>query len=178
MTDTDLLFLEAYDGQTTDELIALEDGYRIDSIVLAFEIALGDKPNPSTAERVILAVEAIEREVNNGGFNQFFVNSSCELAPYIVDAFRLIDCPKTAELCARAIALLNVTDLTDADALENAAYDADDDEDLMDQFNALDSEYYEGEEEPLAGKLFEYIKQNRADISLEHAQAGGTRRLI
>ena len=37
---TDEPFLEAYDGQSTDELIALEGQFRIDSIVLAFEAAL------------------------------------------------------------------------------------------------------------------------------------------
>ena len=51
-------------------------------------------------------------------------------------------------------------------------------EQLMAQFNALDDEYYEGAEEPLAVKLFEYIRTNRDNISLEHAMVGGRRRLI
>lgn len=172
----DTPFLESYDGQSTDELIALEEEFRIDSIVLAFEIALEDKDEPSTAERAILAVEAVEREVNNGGFNQFFVNSSCEYAPYIVESFKLIGCPQTAKLCQQAIDLLGVEDISDADALEEAACEADDD--LMEQFNALDDTYYAGAEEPIAVKLFEYIKRHRNEISLDHAMAGGQRRLI
>ena len=162
----DLPFLEAFGGQSTDELIALESEYRIDSLVLAIESGLDAKTEHSKPERVVLAVEAIEREVNNGGFKQFFVNSSLEYTKDIVEAFQLIGCPVTAELCRRAIELLGVEDLTDLDAIEEASYEVDDDEARNEQFNALDSEYYEGAEEPIAVKLFEYIKQNRNDITL------------
>ena len=162
----DLPFLDAYGGQSTDELIALESEYRIDSLVLAFEAALDAKAGCSKAERVVLAVEAIEREVNNGGFTQFFGNSSLAYTKDIVEAFQLIGCPATAELCRKAIELLGVEDLSDLDAIEDASYDAVDDEVRADQFNALDDEYYAGAEEPIAVKLFEFIKQNRHDISL------------
>ncbi len=162
----DLLFLDAYGGQTTNELIAMESEYRIDSLVLAFESALDSKAEHSVPERVVLAVEVIEREVNNGGFKQFFVNSSLVYTKDIVEAFQLIGCPATADLCRRAIELLGVADLTDFDAIEQASYEVDDDEALNDQFNTLDSEYYEGAEEPIAVKLFEYIKQNRDAITL------------
>ena len=30
---------------------------------------------PSKEERYVLAIEALEREVNNGGYGQFFINS-------------------------------------------------------------------------------------------------------
>ncbi len=166
----DLPFLKAYDGQSTDELIALAGEYRIDSIVLAFEAALDEKEDPSDAERVILAVEAIEREVGNGGFSQFFINSSLRMAPYIVDAFKSIGCPQTAALCEQAVSLLGVSDLHDEDAVEEAGYAIDDDEGIAEQFNALDDNYYEGAEEPLAGKLFEFIKVHRDEIRPDTAR--------
>lgn len=169
--NTDAPFLKSYDGQSTDELIALEGKFRTDSIVLAFEAALDGKEKLTTAERAILAVEAIEREVNNGGFNQFFVNSSGELSPYVVESLNLIGCPKTAELFQKALDLLGVKDLFDSDALEDAACEADDD--LMERFNALDETYYAGAEEPIAIKLFEFIKRSKNEISLDEAMAGG-----
>lgn len=172
----DTPFLESYDGQSTDELIALEDKFRVDSIVLAFEVALDGKDPLSIAERVVLSVEALEREVNNGGFNQFFVNSSVQFAPYVVESFNLIGCPQTAQLCQQAIDLLGVEDLFDSDALEDAACEADDN--LMERFNALDEVYYAGAEEPIAIKLFEYIKRNSTEVSLQEAMAGGRRRII
>ena len=165
---TDLPFLEAYEGQSTAELLDLEGSFRTDSIILVFEAALDGKPDPSDAELTILAVEAIEREVNNGGFNQFFVNSSREYAPYVVAAFNRIGCPQTAELCQRAIDLLGVSDLSDSDALEDAACDADDA--MMEAFSALDDIYYAGAEEPIANKLLEFVKNNRENVSLDGAQ--------
>lgn len=80
-------FFDGYDGQTTDELLALETTYRTDSLVLAFEAALRLEPDPaklSREETWILAIEALEREVNNGGYDQFFLNSSGKLISIIV----------------------------------------------------------------------------------------------
>jgi len=81
-------FLESYGGQTIQQLIAMKDSHRIDSLVLAVEQALGSKPETelSEPERVVLTVEAMEREVNNGGYQQFFTNSSREFTGFLVRA--------------------------------------------------------------------------------------------
>src|SRR5437879_4032538 len=105
----DLQWLDGYSGETIDELIALEGKYRTDSLVLAFEQAMDQKAarvgqdKLTLEERVILAIEALEREVNNGGYDQFFVNLSREYAPIIVDALRRIGCPRTAEITQKAL---------------------------------------------------------------------------
>src|SRR5262245_27313086 len=92
MTDA---FLDSYQGQSTEELLALDRTFRVDSLVLAFEQAIqGKSPGSiSTEELYVLAVEGLEREVNNGGYNQFFGNSSGEFTPIIETALRTIDCP-------------------------------------------------------------------------------------
>lgn len=68
-----------YAGQSTAALIAAKETHRIDSILCAFEQAVQRKLELEQAlseeEMLILAVEALEREVNNGGYHQFFVNS-------------------------------------------------------------------------------------------------------
>jgi hypothetical protein len=71
-------WFEAYEGQTTEELLAMRHDYRIDSLVLAFEVAIQKKAASkpiSRQERYVLAIEALEREVNNGGYDQFFLNT-------------------------------------------------------------------------------------------------------
>lgn len=156
-------FLDAYDGQSTDELIALSATHRIDSIVLAFEQALQDKASLNKEERTIVAIEGLEREVNNGGFSQFFVNSSNEFVPCIQEALKAIGCPKTATLCSQAMAILGITEDMSTDTIEDLACDASDEQDQ--RLSKLDEIYYEGEEEPIAGKLFEFIQQNRSVIS-------------
>lgn len=55
-------------------------------------------------QKVFSAVWAVESEVNNGGFAQYFQNSSVETAWFVVDALNRIGAPQTAAICQRAIA--------------------------------------------------------------------------
>ena len=94
-------FLEAYGGQTTEQLLAMEAHYRVDSLVLAFEqaIQMREPQAPvTTQERYVLAIEGLEREVNNGGYGQFFLNYSHDFVDVIEQALRAIGCPKTADI--------------------------------------------------------------------------------
>lgn len=163
-------FLDRYSGQSVDELLALSKEYRIDSIVLAFEQALLQGPGELVlaeyheAELAILAVESLEREVNNGGYHQFFLNTP-EYAEHIVGALRRIDCPETAKLTQKAIDLLrlpgppttsNVTEVLQADAERKLV-------DILDR--ECDDPYYAGTE-PIADRLLAYIAANRKHIRI------------
>ena len=63
----DLQWFEGYTGQSTEDLLALEGTYRIDSLVLAFEEGIGQKATAAgddvltSTETAVLAVEALER---------------------------------------------------------------------------------------------------------------------
>lgn len=46
--------------------------------------------------------QTIEREVNNGGFNQFYYNSSGDYAHEIVDSLKSIGAEKTAQIIQKA----------------------------------------------------------------------------
>ena len=163
---TDLEFLEAYDGQSLDELLAMETTHRIDSLVLAMETALEQKAKCgplSPEERIILAIEGLEREINNGGYDQFFLNSSKEYARDIEAALRAIGCPQQADIAKRAVAALNIVGAITPGAIEEAQAAGGDD--LTDHLNELDNEYY-GCDEPIADRLFTFVKQNRSIIRL------------
>lgn len=157
-------FLQEYSGESVAELIDLASKYRIDSIVLAFEEAISKKNNINDTERTILAIEALEREVNNGGYDQFFTNSSSEFASVIVDALKRIGCPRTAEITQKAIDALGITGAITRDALDSAMED--EDEQRTERLDECDDLYYEGEE-PIAERLFEFIKQNKNLITLQ-----------
>jgi hypothetical protein len=162
-------FLNNYDGQTVDELIQLQQSHRIDSLVLTFESALearrdaGEKLNET--ELTILAVEAFEREVNNGGFSQFFYNSSAEYAPIIVASLNNIGCLKLADLAQKAIDTLAIDSL-DQDTIENRMDP--DDKALEEALGELDEIYFNGDKdnEVPGYALFEYIKAHRENIKL------------
>ena len=161
-------FLDQYNGQTVDELIQLQETHRIDSIVLAFEAALDSRKDKgekiSEVELTILAVEAFDREVNNGGFSQFFYNSSVEYTPIIVQCLGTIGCNELATLAQKSINILNLTSL-DPDSIEQRM-DPDDDK-LEEALGELDDIFYETQE-AIAYALFEYIKSNRLNISLSN----------
>src|SRR5262249_34289212 len=103
-----------YSGQSISEIVSLAEQYRTDSLVSAVEQAICQKLDSageaglSDAENLVLAVEALEREVNNGGYSQFLSNSSKQFTPAIVPALERIGCPVTAAITRDAIAALKL----------------------------------------------------------------------
>jgi len=157
----ELEWFDCYTGETLEQLIALEGNYRIDSLVLAFEQAMDQKAarvgdrTLSEEERVILAIEALEHEVNNGGYGQFFVNSS-EYAPIIVDALRRIGCPRTAEITEKALTIVQRIPIT-AEEIENGTWDENDERQQL--LSECDGLYFEGPEN-IEESLWAFIKAN------------------
>jgi len=166
----ELKWLDEYSGQTTDELIALEGEHRTDSLVLAFEQALDQKADRvgkaglSEEELVVLAVEALEREVNNGGYDQFFINSSNEYASIVVDALNRIGCTETAKLTKEAIDILGIEGPITVEAIDRVMEKENEERD--EKLGECDDRYYEMAGD-LAGPLLEFIKSNKDKITLK-----------
>jgi len=59
--------------------------------------------NLNQYEKVFYITQILETEVNNGGFSEFFYNSSGNFAYDIVDAFNQINAKKTAKICKKAL---------------------------------------------------------------------------
>jgi hypothetical protein len=162
---SELQWLDGYNGQTVDELIALEGKYRIDSLVLAFEQMVDQKIAREGGEKVadeefvILAIEAMEREVNNGGWGQFFVNTG-QFAGVIVDALQRIRCPKTAKIAGKAVKIVEKAPITEEE-IENGTWE--DNEKRQDALGECDNLYFERPEN-IEESLFAFIKANRAKI--------------
>ena len=149
---------------STEELIALESTSDVDTIVMAFEQALFkryDLDKLTRPEITILAVEALEREVNNGGYHQFFSNSSKELAPHIVRALNDISCTRTVQVTQEAIDALNIPGKITENSVDQAIESGGDQ--LSSTLDEIDSEFFKGTEH-IAAHLFEYIKQNKDKI--------------
>lgn len=164
---SNLKFLKKYSGQTVEQLLSLEGEYRIDSLVGAFEEALYQKvardggQAVNAQERIVLAVEALEREVNNGGYRLFFENSTREFAPFIVQALVRIGCARTAEITQRAIDALQLPSLS-VEAIDAAMAAGEEGEE---ELNECDNSYYKAGED-IAGQLFAFIKTNKDAIVL------------
>jgi mRNA-degrading endonuclease RelE of RelBE toxin-antitoxin system len=113
---TDLFI--AYAGETADELFSYPAKNQEDALVQAFREGIQQKVliegnlALSDEERIVLAVTALQQEVNNGGFDQFLRNPSREFAPVIADSLSRIGCKKAAKITARALNSLGLPILT------------------------------------------------------------------
>jgi hypothetical protein len=57
-----------------------------------------------TNEEVRELIEALEAEVNNGGFDQFFFNSAGDNSRSTIEALEMVGAKRTAEIVRRACA--------------------------------------------------------------------------
>jgi len=164
----DLKWLDGYSGESIEELIEMAGEYRIDSLLVAMEQALNQKAEDigelelSDEERIVLAVEALEREVNNGGFAQFFANSSGQYASIIVDSLLQIGCQEAANITSGAINALGIQEFS-PEALDAALESENEERDeQLDECDGL----YSGVGEDIAGQLFEFVRAHVDAIQL------------
>ena len=160
-----LPFLKSYSGQTIQQVIALKGSYRLDSLVGVVEQALCDVSliELTKSERVVVAVEALEREVNNGGYDQFFINSSSEFAPFVVQALEIIGCPKVAAISAKALAELHLPEPIDGNTVTKITLHLA--PDGIARLSELDEEYF-ANDESIENCLFKFIEQHADEIHI------------
>lgn len=111
-------------------------------------------------QRAIYVTWIVEGEVNNGGFNQFYFNSSGQLADISEEAFKTIGANKFADLVRQANMIYyeikdNLEKFNDGTAESfSKSYDENPLNDLDDKFYKL------YEEEPLSQIKIKYIRDN------------------
>ena len=115
-------------------------------------------------QRAILATGWCEAEVNNGGFWQFFVNSSGMLGPEALEGFRLVGMPKRADMLARAIALAGF-DPYPRERAERAGRMPEDEDDLDPQWEKIGDTFFEVEQDQDA-RLAAYIRAHPEEFFL------------
>lgn len=116
--------------------------------------------NLSKGQRAIYVSSILESEVSNGGFNQFYFNSSGQFADLTEDAFSTIGAPQYADLVRRANLIYDSIkgDLKKYDdgTIENFSKSYDNS-----PLNALDSIFYAlNRKEPLHKIKIKYIRNN------------------
>lgn len=62
-----------------------------------------DMDKLSLQERIFFITQRLESEVNNGGFSQFFYNSSGNFTNELFDSFISIGAEKTAQICKKSV---------------------------------------------------------------------------
>ncbi len=114
----------------------------------------------SRAEQVFVLVWELEAEVNNGGFSQFYFNSSGDRATETVAALRAIGADRTALIVERANARFASGPPADRAVRQEVLLEIDSNEGL---FQDLDSEFYRYPNE-ISDLLMRFVREHRADI--------------
>ena len=96
----------------------------------------------SEAERIFYVTQSLEMEVNNGGFSQFFFNSSGNFANELVSAFTAIGAIETATICQKAISAFGRDIPVDRDEREEMLEELESDE-IAEILTECDNAFYE-----------------------------------
>jgi hypothetical protein len=117
-----------------------------------------DFARQSVPQKVFSAIWAVESEVNNGGFSQYFLNGSGESTPFVVEALETVGAPKTADICKRAIVTAFPAGLPRSEeAIRSAAADFPDE--VLETLEPLDQEFFSYPHN-LTDLLFAYVSEH------------------
>ena len=113
-------------------------------------------------ERFVYAIEGMVREVNNGGWNQFFFNSSGALAFDLVPALEAVGSKKNLSIAERALKIFGKPASFGEDErskqLAKVTRDGENN-----PWEALEGEFYQNPED-LDAMLVEFIVRNQAEF--------------
>lgn len=153
-------------SKTLDEILQLDDESKIVIEIgqLLWDKSHGDKNFESLNQREknVLYIEMFESQVNNGGFDQYFFNSSGEYAHETVIALKEIKAPQMADILNRAINVFPKLPIP-KDTEQRREYMDDISESISEIWNSLDAEFYKYPEN-LAELSVEYVKFHKVEF--------------
>ena len=118
--------------------------------------------NLSEVNKTFVYIDILEAQVNNGGFDQFFFNSSGDYTYEILKVYENISAFKTAKIIFEAIQLFPELPVSKDTAkrrkqLENL------NENRWGKWDHLDDKFYEYEED-IVKLLADYLKENKNQV--------------
>ena len=115
-----------------------------------------DFAKQSEVQKVFSAVWEIESQVNNGGFDQYFRNSDCDIigfAPAALNAIGATACAKIVESALRVMSPLPATQEERCDALDSLS------ETQQEMLESADTEFFDYPDD-LTTLLFAYVAKH------------------
>lgn len=158
----------AYSGETAKELFSYPPKGQHEALVEGFREGIQQKAARkgeralTNEERVVLIVAALEQEVNNGGFDQFFRNSSRRFAPRISDSLLRIRCSRMATIAQRAVNALGLSALS-VKRIETTMTKQSDERDQ--ELERCDQLFYKAQmRQNIPKRLYAFVRQNKEYI--------------
>ena len=106
-------------------------------------------------QQVFSAIWALESQVNNGGFFQYFVSSDGDSANFAPRALQVIGARRCADVVERAIRTVSASPLPAAQSAREDLLDSTP-QDVRDRLEALDQEFFAYPDD-LTALLFAYV---------------------
>ena len=121
----------------------------------------------SAGQQAIYVTWILEAEVNNGGFNQFYFNSSGQLADLGENAFKTIGAIQFADLVRQANTIYDETK-ADLEKYNDGTIESFSKSYDQNPLNDLDDKFYKlYEDEPLSQIKVKYIRENVNEFATE-----------
>ena len=117
----------------------------------------------SESERIFYITQTLEMEVNNGGFSQFFCNSSGNFSNELVSAFTAIGANVTATICQKAISAFGRDIPVDSDEREKMLDELESDE-IDEILEECDSAFYDYEDN-LNELNYNFVMKNKESFT-------------
>jgi hypothetical protein len=114
------------------------------------------------AEKTFVYVEMLEAEINNGGFDQYFFNSSGDYSYESLEAYKKIGANKTAKIIEEAYKEFPLSPIPKDNDKRREILEKIDAK-TSEKWNELEDKFYEYEEN-IGGLLLEYVKKNRSEF--------------
>lgn len=149
-----------------DKILQLEDET---DVILGIGELLWDKSKNdenfeslNQFEKNVLYIEMLEGQVNNGGFDQFFFNSSGEYAHEALRALEQVGANNAAELLEQAIKAFPQLPIP-KDTEQRRELMEDLPEHISDTWDQLDDKFYEYPDN-IGGLTIQYVKNNKSQF--------------
>ena len=170
-----ILIISIYPTEIALKRTFNEDGSRKQTDVNAFIIDMMERLEEKTRygadlsvlsgpERIFYVTQTLEMEVNNGGFSQFFYNSSRQFSNELVSSFTAIEATATAKICQRAVLAVEEVSFDDENGREEELDKLLDDETVSKVLVACDDAFYKREEN-LNELNYSFVMRNKESFS-------------
>ncbi len=162
-------------GRTIHQVLSKEPQEDIYSIVGALEVLIGSKIHKglptSLAERMVFALTWLAREVQNGGFHQYFFNSAGDFWKDVLEGLKAIGDENGTASFQKALSIFpesapSADRITRHEQLREL--DEKDEDRTWDHFNEVTNQYFRTPF-PNWEKVFGYIKAHSQEFGLENA---------
>lgn len=153
-----------YNNMSLQQLKALSEEELEEAVnaVLYYNADSEETDRYNAAQLTVITVKAFDSEVQNGGLCQFFVNSSRNYAPFLVDSLHSIGAHRTADLYQKFVEdnHINVNDLS---FFAISSLDEFEEKNKMAPFDDFDEIYYECYEN-IDGRLMQYVRNHLGEV--------------